>query len=299
MNKKRNFRELLRAQWDKGNFVCIGLDSELGKIPESARVHMFSSIDTDVEATMVNFNIKIVEATKELVCAYKPNLAFYIAHGDTGIRALRRTIEFIHDNAPDIPVILDAKFADIGNTNNGYVQFAFEYLGADAVTVNPYLGREALQPFLDCKDKGIIVLCCTSNPGGGEFQNLKVVVDNPRPPGLCMECDTGYSLVPLYQHIAKNVTERWNENDNCLLVVGATYPKELAEVRAIVRDMPILIPGVGAQGGDVEETVKAGKDSCNQGMIINSSRSIIFPASGDPRGETLKLRNLINQNLNH
>lgn len=277
---KRNFMALLRAKWDERKFVCVGLDPDLAKMPECVR----SEYEAD---TIVSFNKAIVDATKDLVCAYKPNVAFYEAYGSAGITGLRRTIEYINTVAPDVPVILDAKRADIGNTNAGYVDSAFKYLGADAITVHPYLGAEALQPFLDCEDKGIIVLCRTSNRGASEFQDKSVSVV----PGFNM---------PLYQYVARQVATEWNKNGNCMLVVGATYPGELQKVRSIVGDMPILIPGIGAQGGDVEKTVLAGKDSRRQGMIINSSRGIIYASSGPDfaeaaREETFKLHNLINQ----
>jgi orotidine-5'-phosphate decarboxylase len=272
---------MLEAQWAKGNFVCVGLDSEFGKIPESAR-KSGTECDVSVSNSIVAFNRSIVEATKDLVCAYKPNAAFYEAYGAEGLDALHRTIVDIHTIAPNVPVILDAKRADIGNTNAGYVAAAFDFLRADAITVHPYLGAEALQPFLARADKGMIVLCRTSNPGAGEFQDLTVNGE------------------PLYQIVARRVSSDWNKNGNCALVVGATYPDELLKVRGLVGNMPILIPGIGAQGGDVEKTVMAGKDSRGQGMIINSSRGIIF-ASKDAdfaeaaRRETKKLRDLINQ----
>lgn len=277
----RNFRQMLEAQWSRGNFVCVGLDSEFGKIPEFAH-RSGNECGVSVPNTVVAFNRAIVEATKDLVCAYKPNAAFYEAHGDEGIAALQRTIANIHSIAPDVPVILDAKRADIGNTNSGYVDAAFGFLQADAITVHPYLGAEALQPFLAQAEKGIIVLCRTSNPGAGEFQDLIVNGE------------------PLYRFVARRVTSEWNKNGNCALVVGATYPEELGEVRGIVGDMPILIPGIGAQGGDVEKTVTAGKDSRGQGMIINSSRGIIFASKGADfaqaaRRETKKLGDLIKQ----
>jgi len=297
----RNFRQMLEAQWSRSNFACVGLDSEFGKIPESARRYDYHNT-TDVvgnvnghtknpslQKTIVIFNRAIVEATRDIVCAYKPNAAFYEAHGDEGIGALQRTIADIHAIAPDVPVILDAKRADIGNTNVGYVQFAFDYLKADAITVHPYFGAEALQPFLARADKGVIVLCRTSNPGAGEFQDWDISGDVV--PG-------GY--MPLYKYVAHRVSREWNKNGNCSLVVGATYPDELREVRELVGDMPILIPGIGAQCGDIEKTVSAGKDSRGYGMIINSSRGIIFASKGADfaeaaRRETEKLRDLINQ----
>ncbi|KKQ86906.1 MAG: Orotidine 5'-phosphate decarboxylase [Berkelbacteria bacterium GW2011_GWA2_38_9] len=278
---ERNFRELLEAQWSRGNFVCVGLDSDPEKIPESVQCRY------DTASTISLFNRAIIEATSDLVCAYKPNLASYLKYGQEGLEALYRTSILMRYRAPDIPVILDAKYADIGNTNLGYASFAFDRLEVDAVTVHPYLGAEALKPFLDQTDKGIFVLCRTSNPGAGEFQDLKVdmgpilVNDQPR-------------YRPLYQVVAQQVTRDWNKNDNCALVVGATYPDELREVRKLVGDMPILIPGIGAQGGDIEKTIVAGKDSRGQGMIINSSRGIIFASSGDDfaevaRRETIRL----------
>lgn len=301
----RNFRELLEARWAADHFVCVGLDSDYQKIPESAR--QYTSHDTtdivgnvnghekflSYQKTVVAFNQAIIEATHDLVCAYKPNIAFYAAYGDSGLAALQQTIADIHRIAPEVPVILDAKRADIGNTNAGYVLEAFDYLDADAITVHPYLGAEALQPFLDRADKGIIVLCRTSNPGAGEFQDIRmemgpILVDNePR-------------YRPLYQVVARHVAKHWNKNGNCGLVVGATYPHELREVRALVGDMPILIPGIGAQGGDVEATVSAGMDSHGAGMIINSSRGIIFASKGadfadTARLATLELHTLINQ----
>lgn len=282
---KRNFREMLEGQWSLGKFVCVGLDSDYTKIHESL------SRNRNIGDTVATFNQIITGATMDLACVYKSNLAFYLMHGIEGIQALKTTIEFIHKEAACVPVILDAKFADIGNTNAGYAQFAFEYLGADAVTVNPYLGGEALQPFLDYKDKGIIVLCRTSNSGAGEFQDL--VSDAPG----------GAGYLKLHQHVARQVLNSWNKNGNCGLVVGATYPGELGEIRESVGDTPLLIPGIGAQGGDIEKTVKAGKDSRGKGMIINSSRGIIFASNGPDfaeatRRETLKLHNLINQYLN-
>jgi orotidine-5'-phosphate decarboxylase len=257
------FQEKLDAIVKKNkSLVCVGLDSDAGKIPQGSQYL---------------FNKKIIEATCDLVCSYKLNTAFYESIGHEGIKALKNTCDYLKDKYPEIPIIIDAKRADIGNTNKGYVQFVFTYLGADAVTVHPYLGEEAIRPFLDCKDKGIIILCRTSNPGAGEFQDLKV------------------GKTPLYKIVAKNVVQRWNKNKNCMLVVGATYPDELQEVRKIVGDMTLLIPGIGAQGGDLEATLKAGLNSKKQGLMINSSRGIIF--AKNPRQEAEKLRNEINKFL--
>ncbi|PIP32496.1 orotidine-5'-phosphate decarboxylase, partial [Candidatus Gottesmanbacteria bacterium CG23_combo_of_CG06-09_8_20_14_all_37_19] len=211
-----------------------------------------------------------------------PNSAFYEAQGEEGIRQLKQTVYFVKENYPKIPVILDAKRADIGNTNEGYVKFAFDHLGADAITLHPYLGKDALKPFLERRDKGLFILCRTSNSGAGEFQDLEI------------------DGKPLYQVIAAKVAKDWNYNGNCGLVVGATYPKELDIVRHIVGNIPILIPGIGAQGGDLEKTVQAGVDKTGLNALINSSRGIIFASTGvnfaeKAREEALKLKNLINK----
>lgn len=267
------FQEKLDAIVKKNNsLVCVGLDTDVAKLPERVRT------GPKPQAT---FNKAIIYATQDLVCAYKPNTAFYEAKGVEGIEDLKNTCDFLKAHYPDVPIIIDAKRADIGNTNEGYCTFVFDYLGADAITVHPYLGREALKPFLDRKDKGIIILCKTSNPGSDEFQDLP------------------FDGTPLYQKIAQQVVKNWNTNGNCALVVGATYPTELEIVRRVVGDMPILIPGVGAQGGDVEKTVKAGIDSSGNNAIINAGRSIIFASTGTDyaqaaRRETEILKDSIN-----
>ena len=288
----RDFRKLIEDRWSLGKFVCVGLDSEFGKIPVSALVGR-SDDTNDTLASIFKFNTDIVNATHDQVCAFKPNLAFYIAQGPAGIAALRSIIEFSHRVAPGVPVLLDAKVADIGNTNNGYVEFAFGYLRVDAITVHPYLGSEALEPFLAQKEKGIFVLCRTSNSGAGELQNLPVVT--------VVSQTTGRKYTSkFYTRIATRVAEAWNKYGNCGLVVGATAPEdELAKVRSIVGDMPILIPGIGAQGGDLEKSIKCGQDSRGRGMIINSSRGIIFASSGPDyaeaaRREVMKLHEAIN-----
>ena len=297
---RRDFWAMIRAQWERGNFVCVGLDSAFDKIPEAAH-QSGSECDIDTANTIVAFNRAIVEATQEFACAFKPNIAFYEAYGDEGINALHRTIVDIRTIAPDVPVILDAKRADIGNTNGGYVEMVFRFLLADAVTVNPYFGGEALKPFLEWADKGIFVLCRTSNPEAGEFQNLVAPANWGTPVPTCRSAfSENVAVAPIYAHVAHRVVTHWNGNRNCGLVVGATRPEELQEVRKIVGDMPILIPGIGAQGGDVEQTVSAGKDSHGQGMIINSSRGIIFASDGADfakaaRRETEKLHDLINR----
>jgi orotidine-5'-phosphate decarboxylase len=239
------------------SLVCVGLDSDIDKLPQ----HLKNQKNPQFE-----FNKAIIDATYDLVCAYKPNSAFYEGSGAYGVSELKMTCDYIRGKYPEVVIILDAKRADIGNTNEGYAKFVFEYLGADAITLHPYLGREALKPFLDRKEKGSIILCRTSNPGAGELQDLKV--------------DSGNQHIELYQYLAQKIAKEWNFNGNCGLVVGATYPAELAIVRRLVGDMPILIPGIGAQGGDIEKTVKAGIDTNGINAIINSSRGIIFAGSG-------------------
>lgn len=250
----RIFKNLLAAQWQQGNFLCVGLDPDLEKIPKEFQ-------KGNVVETLVAFNTAIIDATKDLVCAYKPNSAFYERYGADGIRALKDTIAVSRALAPEIPVILDAKRADLDNTNKGYVYSAFDELGADAITVHPYLGSEALEPFLSRQDKGVIVLCRTSNPGAKEFQDLDVGGE------------------PLYMRVARTVQDTWNTRGNCGIVVGATYPEELKKIRSVVPDLPILIPGIGAQGGDLEKSVINGRDSQGGGIIISTSRAVIYAAS--------------------
>lgn len=248
----------LERKWQKGFFVSIGLDSDYERLP--------SLKSSSVTSNIFNFNRKVIESTYDLACAYKLNSAFYEQEGVEGIKALIKTVKFIKSSFPEIPTILDAKRGDIGNTNLGYIKFAFEQVGADGITVSPFLGQEAVQPFLELKDKLIIILAKTSNPGSDEFQNLEL---------------KGKAGIRLHQYIAKNVCKKWNKNGNCGVVVGATYPKELKEVRDIIGDMPMLIPGIGSQGGDVVKTVKSAKDSRGWGMVINSGREIIFASKNE------------------
>ena len=301
------FQQKLEWVMEKSNsLVCIGLDSALEKIP--AHVHK-------EKYPQFAFNKAIIDATADLVCAYKPNSAFYEARGEKGMRELKMTFEYIQKKYPHIVTILDAKRADIGTTNLGYVSYIFDYLRSDSVTLHPYLGKEALQPFLNRKDKGCIILCRTSNPESGEFQDLIVErhfgkasesEDAPACRQAGPESDSGvirrkvgFPRMTMYEYLAKQVSQTWNENNNCMLVVGATYPEEMKKVRSIVGDMPFLVPGIGAQGGDVEKTVKAGLDSNKRGLIINSARGIIFASKGKDfaekaRDEAKKLRDEIN-----
>lgn len=274
---KPSFMELLTAKWKEGKFVCVGLDGDFELLPSSIK-------NDSVEHSLFNFNKAIIDATYDLVCAYKPQVAHYEEAGLGGWSALASTISYLKEKYPDIPVILDAKRGDISSTNKYYAKEIFDNLGFDAVTVNPYLGEEALSPFLDRSEKGVIVLVRTSNPGALEFQDLEV------------------EGKPLYQVIAEHVANKWNKNGNCAVVVGATYPEELRKVREVVGDMPILVPGIGAQGGDLKATLEAGLNREKQGVIINSSRGIIYASKGSDfaqaaRGETEKLDRQIRELL--
>jgi orotidine-5'-phosphate decarboxylase len=266
--------KLLAASRTNNSLLCVGLDPDVSKMENNGAVN---------KCVLFDFNKKIIDATSDLVCAYKPNTAFYEAFGESGIAQLKSTVDYIRSAYPHIPIIVDAKRADIGNTNTGSIDFVFSYLDADAVTVNPYMGKEALNPFLAEKDRGIIVLCRTSNVGSGEFQDL--VVDG----------------IPLYQRVAKNVVEHWNTNKNCLLVVGATYPEELREVRTIVgNEMIMLLPGVGAQGADIATALTSASNSSKSGVIINASRSVLYASSDSEyavaaRKVATKLRDEINR----
>ncbi|MCL5439228.1 MAG: orotidine-5'-phosphate decarboxylase [Patescibacteria group bacterium] len=274
---KDSFISAIRKNWKKKKtMVCVGLDSEYSKIPQFLKNKYFSC-----EKTILEFNKAIIKNTFDLVCCYKIQYAFYGALGEEGISALRKTIEYIHERHPEIPVILDAKRNDIGNTSEAYAVEVFDNFGADAATINPYLGKDSCEPFLERKDKGVILLCRTSNLGAGDFQDLITNFNGKK--------------MPLYQVVATKISRDWNRNGNCCLVMGATYPKQLKIVRNITGDMPFLVPGIGSQGGYLENTIKNGIDSKGAGLIINSSRGIIF-ASNDKdfarkaREEAIKLK---------
>lgn len=268
------FQQKLDAAVEKNNsLVCVGLDPDMEKIPMHLRTEKYP---------LFAFNKAIIDATHDLVCVFKPNAAFYEASGAEGIEQLKMTCEYIHDTCSEIPVLLDFKRGDIGNTNSSYCQFAFEYLGVDACTVQPYAGRESLRPFFDYKDKGIFVLCKTSNPGSGELQDL--TVDGK----------------PLYVIVAEHVMNSWNEQGNAMLVVGATYPEELEKLRTMCGDMVFLVPGVDGQGGTVEKILRTGLNSKKRGLIINSSRGILYAATGEDftkkaRNKALDMRGVINK----
>jgi len=265
------FRSLLERAWEKNDsLVCVGLDPEIERFPARIRAQ---------PSPIFQFNRAIVDATADLVCAYKPQFAHYAAYEAED--QLERTIEYIHRVHPGVPVILDAKRGDIGHTAERYAIEAFERYGADAVTVNPYMGGDSLEPFLRHTERGVLILCRTSNPGASDLQDLRV------------------EGRPLYQLVAELAARRWNSRGNCLLVVGATYPRELAEVRALVGDMPLLVPGVGAQGGDVEQVVASGRTRSGTGLIVSSSRAILYASAGEDFAEaartaTAKLRDQIN-----
>ena len=250
----RAFSGLLAALTAEGRHLCVGLDTDPARLPAGFR-------DGDAPAARVAaYNAEIVDATAHVAAAFKPNVAFFEALGAAGHDALAATIAHVRERAPDTPVILDAKRGDIGSTNLGYVTAVFDDLGADAVTVHPYLGGRALEPFLAREDRAIFVLARTSNEGAGEFQDLEA------------------GGLPLYRHVARAVAGSWNERGNCGLVVGATYPEELAHVREDVGpEMPILIPGIGAQGGDVAASVAANAGSA--AFLLNASRAILYAAS--------------------
>jgi orotidine-5'-phosphate decarboxylase len=245
------FINMLDAAWTTNNsLLCVGLDPDLPKLPAHLR---------DQPDGIATFCKAIVDATADLVCSFKPQIAYFAALGAEG--QLEDICRYIKTKYPHIPLILDAKRGDIGATATQYAREAYDRYGADAVTVNPYMGFDSVEPYLEWQDKGVIILCRTSNPGGSDLQFL----------------DVGGK--PLYQHVAQLVAGKWNRNGQCSLVVGATFPEEIAQVRAIVGDMPLLIPGVGAQGGDVEATVRAGRTANGTGMMINSSRAVIYAAA--------------------
>jgi len=262
------FERLTQAIQTNRSHLCVGLDLEPEKMPEGVWR------DTD---GFVHFGRSVVEATADLVCAYKPNLAFYEAMGGASFHTLRKILEAIPET---IPVIADGKRSDIGNTSRAYARALFDRLGFDAVTLSPYLGHDALEPFFEYANAGCYVLCLTSNPGAADFQ-----IPNS-----------------LYLEVARRACE-WNRNGNIGLVVGATQPERIAEVRRVAPDLPFLIPGVGAQGGELEASVRAAANAGpDGGFIISASRSILYASSGDDyaaaaRREAETLRGAIEEAL--
>jgi orotidine-5'-phosphate decarboxylase len=260
--------KLLEISKKNNSLLCVGLDTDIEKIPE------FLLKEDD---PIFSFNKRIINSTSDLVCAYKPNLAFYESQGVKGWEALKKTCEYI---PKDVPIILDAKRGDIGNTSRMYAQAIFEDLKGDAVTVSPYLGEDSISPFLAYENKCAFILCLTSNKGAEDFQLQE---SNNK---------------PLYEIVAEKILS-WNQKSNCGLVVGATFPEQLKRIREIVGKLPILIPGIGAQKGDVEKTVRFGTDDQGNLAVINSSRGIIFASSGEDfadsaRAKAKELRDSIN-----
>ncbi|WP_415257468.1 orotidine-5'-phosphate decarboxylase [Thauera phenylacetica] len=252
-----HFMTALRAAWQqRDSLLCVGLDPDPAKFP----AHLQGRPDA-----ILAFCTQIVDATADLVCCFKPQIAYFAAHrAEDQLEAL---IEHIHAAHPDTPVILDAKRGDIGSTAEQYAIEAFERFKADAITVNPYMGRDSVDPYLAWPDKGVILLCRTSNPGGSDLQFLEV--------------DTLRGRMKLYEHVARTVAEDWNASGNCALVVGATFPAEIARVRELVGDMPLLVPGIGAQGGDIAATLAAGRTANGSGLMINSSRAVLYAGKGE------------------
>ncbi|WP_281982122.1 orotidine-5'-phosphate decarboxylase [Azonexus hydrophilus] len=255
------FTEQLAAAWQKNDSqLCVGLDPDPAKFP----AHLKGRDDAILE-----FCKSIVDATADLVCSFKPQIAYFAARrAEDQLEAL---IAHIHERHPGIPVILDAKRGDIGSTAEQYAVETFERFRADAVTVNPYMGRDSVEPYLAFPDKGVILLCRTSNAGGSDLQFLDVGGEK------------------LYERVARLAAEQWNTTGQIGLVVGATFPAEIARVREIVGEMPLLVPGIGAQGGDIEATVKAGRTAAGTGLMINSSRAILYAGKGEDYASAARL----------
>lgn len=257
--------KLAHAQHISGSLVCVGLDPDPAELPKdlvgakelAAAQNVFAGAQP-----LLAFNRRIIDATADLTAAYKPQIAFYSALGAED--QLLATIHHIREHAPHALVILDAKRNDIGNTAEAYAREAFDRYDADAVTVSPYMGEDSVRPFLARPDRGAILLCRTSNPGAKDFQDL--LTDG----------------IPLYARVAQRAAGHWNEHRNLMLVVGATYPREMAQLRQAHPDVSFLVPGIGAQGGDLDATLEAGLDARGAGLLINSSRNIIYAGGGSP-----------------
>jgi orotidine-5'-phosphate decarboxylase len=270
-----NFIQKLEQCWSSSNsLLCVGLDPNWQKIPDHLK---------KLPEPIFEFCKAMVDATHDLVCAYKPQIAYF-----SSLQAedqLVKTLNYIRQTYPHIPIILDSKRGDIGSTAEMYAVEAFDRYKADAVTVNPYMGQDSAKPFLDRADRGTVLLCRTSNPGAADIQDLRV------------------DGQPLYEKVASMISQDWNYNHNCCIVVGATWPEQMARLREITGNMPFLVPGVGAQGGDVGALVKAGQTNDGKGLMINSSRAIIY--AGDDqnfaiaaRRVAIETRDLINQYRN-
>jgi orotidine-5'-phosphate decarboxylase len=242
------------------SLLCVGLDPDFDKLPEKFKALEFPQFE---------FNKYIIEETHEYAVAYKPNMGSYEVMGAKGWAELEMTMKYLRENYPEIFTICDAKRGDIGYTSELYARAILDNLGFDSVTLHPYLGMDAIQPFLDRPNKGCIIMGRNSNPGAGEFQDLLV------------------EGKPLYQVVAEHVSKNWNKNNNCMLVVGATFPEEMKKIREVTGDMTFLVPGFGTQGGSVEEVMKRGLNSEKLGLILASSKAIIF--SADPKSEARKL----------
>ena len=266
MNSSSNtFTQQLQSAWaSQGSMLCVGFDPDPKRLP---------TVLQGKPEGIFEFCRDVADATADLVCSFKPQFAYFASQRAEA--QLEKLIKHLKDRYPHIPVILDSKRGDIGSTADHYALEAFERYGADAITVNPYMGFDTIEPYLKHRGKGVIVLCRTSNPGGSDLQFLNV----------------GPKGEPLYLHIAQLAAQQWNSSGQIGLVVGATFPEEIAKVRAIVGDMPLLIPGIGAQGGDIEATVKAGgiAGAPGTGMIINSSRAILYASSGNDFAQAARL----------
>lgn len=253
--------KLQNAQKKNNSLVCVGLDPDPGKSPKQ-----------------FEFNKEIIDQTSDLICCFKPQIAFYGAAGIKGFEDLKKTIDYIHKNYPDIPVILDGKRADVGHTSEMYAQEVFDFYDADAVTVIPYCGFDSIEPFFQRSDRGVFVICRTSNQGASDFQGL--LVGNE----------------PLYLKVAQKIVE-WNKRyPNVFLEIGATWPEEIGTLRKLASSMTFLVPGIGAQGGDLEETLNNGLTKDKKGLIISSSRGIIY--AQNPKEAAQKLRDEINRYRN-
>jgi orotidine-5'-phosphate decarboxylase len=269
----KTFAERLdQAQRSSGGLVCVGLDPDVAKLPADLR---------GAAAPLYAFNCRVIDATFDIAAAYKPQVAFYSAIGAED--QLLMSIRHIRERAPSALVILDAKRGDIGNTTEAYVREAFDRYGADAVTVNPYMGADSVRPFLARKDRGAALLCRTSNAGAKDFQDLN------------------FDGLPLYRHVAQHAAGHWNQNSNLMLVVGATVPREMAELRTAHPHITFLVPGIGAQGGDLQATLAAGLDADGAGLLISASRSLIYAGGGSAaaiRSAAQEMHSAINRERN-
>lgn len=291
-----HFNDSIKLKWAEKKFVCVGLDPVIEKIPQYFQKNFTTNYDIIYE-----FLKRVIDSTADLVCTYKPNIAFFEQYGIDGEKALISIIEYLHSAYPEMPIIGDFKRGDIGNTNKAYAKTAFEVYKVDAITLSPYLGSDTLEAFEKYEGKGLILLCRTSNSGSAELQDMPIDIEAANQQGLIsqeemalldLRKDGKDKTIKMYELVAFLAANRWNKTGDISLVVGATHPEAFASIRKLAPTLPFLIPGVGTQGGNLEETLRYAPDANGQGIIINSSSGVLYASNGEDFGDAAKAATL-------